>query len=414
MFRKLWLDVILGTAFIFGTMGLLGSISQFKIFEVFDPIGEALGEMTITDLVMSKLREDPIADERIVLVNIGTLSRPEIGMMLNIINEHNPKVIGIDTFFSFPKEDTLGDMILEESLANIENLILVNKFVTNPLTDTPDSTHSSWWTFSQYADEAFANLITNAKDQEDLKMCRSFWPKMVVNDDTLISFAVKMASYYDPEAAGRFLSRDVEEELINFKGNVLDYGATQFGTKYFALDVPDVFNMNFTPEMIEGKIVMFCYLGNYLGDRSSIEDKFITPLNSYYVGRALPDMYGGVIHANAISMVLSGDYINYMSDFQGWIAAIILCFLNVLLFTIIYKTIPKWYDGLTKIIQLIEALGLYFLMIMVFHWYNYKTELTIAIVAILLAGDLLEIFHGVVKNVFTREGRRSLFKANKL
>ncbi len=419
MFRKLWLDVILGTIFIFATMGLLRSVTQFNIFEVFDPIGEALGEMTITDLVMSQLREDPTADERIVLVNISNLSRPEIGMMLNIINEHNPKVVGIDTFFDYPKEDTLGDLVLAEAMANTENLVLVNKFVTNPETDVPDSIHSSWPLFSENADsQAMANLITEAKDQDDLKMCRAFWPSMDVQLDEgavkLPAFAVEMARYYDPEAAEDFLSRGVEEELINFKGNVLDYGATKFGTKYFALDVPDVFNGNFIPEMIEGKIVMFCYLGLYLGDRSSIEDKFITPLNAYYVGRALPDMYGGVIHANAISMILSRDYIDYMSENSGIIAAIILCFLNVLLFTIIYKTIPKWYDGLTKIIQLIEALGIYFLMIMIFHWYNFKMELTVAIIAILLAGDLLEIFHGVVKNSFTKEGRRALFKADKL
>ena len=414
MFRKLWLDVIMGTLFVFGTMGFVGSISQLNIFDAFDPIGEALGEMTITDLVMSKFRSDPIPDENVVLVNISSLSRPEIGLMLNIINQYNPRVVGIDTFFDYPKEDTLGDMILAEAFWNTENLVLANKFVTNVETDVPDSVHTSWPMFSDGAELAMVNLITTAKEQGDLKMCRSFWPKMKVKDDTLIAFAVKLASYLDPGAAQRFLERNVEEELIDFKGNVLDYGLTEFGTKFYALDVPDVFGENFTPETIEGKIVMFCYLGEYLGDRSSIEDKFITPINASYVGRALPDMYGGVIHANAISMILNENYIDYMTAEMGIAAAIVLCFLNVLLFTIIYKRIPRWYDGLSKMIQLIEALSLYLLMIVVFDSYNYKMELTLAIVAILLAGDLLEIYHGIVKNTFTKEGRRALFKADKL
>ncbi|MBV6646342.1 MAG: CHASE2 domain-containing protein, partial [Cyclobacteriaceae bacterium] len=131
MLRKIWLDVVLGTLFIFGLMGLFASVTAFKVFDIFDPIGDALGEMSMTDIVMSQLREDPIADERIVLVNIGSLSRPEIGMMVNIINEHNPAVIGVDSFFDFPKEDTLGDMVLAEAFGNVNNLVMASKLLVN-------------------------------------------------------------------------------------------------------------------------------------------------------------------------------------------------------------------------------------------------------------------------------------------
>lgn len=202
--------------------------------------------------------------------------------------------------------------------------------------------------------------------------------------------------------------------MINYRGNVLDYGATEFGTKYYALDVPDVFQENFVPEMIEGKIVMFCYLGEYLGDRESLEDKFYTPLNKKYIGRAFPDMYGGVIHANIVSMILNEDYINSMTDNQGLILAILLCFLNVALFSWIYRRIPMWYDGVTKLTQLLEISLLVIGMIYVLDEFSYKLELTVAIVAVAIAGDALEVYYGVVKNSFTKEGRRSLFKADKL
>jgi hypothetical protein len=75
---------------------------------------------------------------------------------------------------------------------------------------------------------------------------------------------------------------------------------------------------------------------------------------------------------------------------------------------------PKWYDGLTKLIQLIEAFALFTMVLIVFLNYNYRLELTIAIVAILLAGDLLEVYYGVVKNLFTREGRRELTRFKKI
>ncbi|MFY0689463.1 MAG: CHASE2 domain-containing protein [Cyclobacteriaceae bacterium] len=414
MLRKIWLDVVLGTLFIFGMMWGFSKMSSLGIFDAFDSVGMALEEMSMTDIVFSQLREDPIADDRIVLVNIGTLSRPEIGMLLDSISQHNPAVIGIDSFFDHYKEDSLGDMMLADAMSRVENLVLVNKFHVNPLTDEVDSLVRSIPLFTQYAEEAPATLETDAEHQDDIKSCRQFWPKMTVNGNREVAFAIKLASYYDSAAAEDFLQRSYETELINFKGNVLDYGATEFGTKFMALDFYDVFEQNYFPEMIEGKVVMFCFLGEYLGDTKSLEDKFVTPLNKRFVGRTLPDMYGGVIHANVVSMVLTGDYINYMSALQGGIIAIILCFLNVWLFTLIYKMIPKWYDGVTKVFQLIELGGMFTLMIFIFHWYNYKLDLTIAMAAIALSGDSLEVYHGVVKNAFTKEGRRSLFKRDKL
>lgn len=413
MFRKFWLDVILATLFIFGMMGVLNSFTAFKIFDVFDPIGEALSDMEVTDIVFSQLRDEPVADDRIILVNMGTLPRPDIGIMLQIISQYNPRVIGMDSFFYFPK-DSIGDSVLEEGFASVENLVMASKLLHNPETDKFDSIAYSWPQFAQYGDVGFANLVTDAEVQEDLKMCREFVPQQLAMGENQHAFAVKLASYYNPEAAQNFLERGNEVETINYRGNVLDYGATKFGTKFFALDVQDVFEENFTRDLIEDKIVIFCYLGDYLGDRRAIEDKYFTPLNEKYIGRAYPDMFGGVIHANIVSMILNEDYINAMDDFSEIILAIILCFLNVALFSLIYRRIPRWYDGITKLFQLIEIGFLTYIMIITLDQNSFKIELGLALFAVAISGDSLEVYYGVVKNIFTREGRRSLFKIDKL
>ncbi|MEQ8240705.1 MAG: CHASE2 domain-containing protein [Cyclobacteriaceae bacterium] len=415
MFRKLWLDAIFGTIFVFGLMAFFNSMTAFKIFDVFDPIGEALGDMETTDIVFSQLRDDPVADDRVVLVNMGIRSRAEIGYMLQIINQYNPAVIGVDSFFYFPKEDTLGDMILAESLAQVENLVMATKLIPHPTNPEEDSVATSWPMFQGLADDvAFVNLITDATEQSDLKMCRTFIPKIDIGGEEQIAFSVKLASYFDKEKAEKFLERKNEEEIINYRGNVIDYGATKFGNKYFALDTEDVFNENFTPDMITGKVVMFCYLGKYLGDRESLEDKFYTPLNEKYIGRAFPDMFGGVVHANIITMILNEDYINTISETQSTAIGIILAFLNVTLFSLIYKKIPKWYDGITKLFQLAEIGAFTFLILYLLDVYSFKLEMGLALVAIGVSGDALEVYYGVVKNSFTREGRRSLFKMDKL
>lgn len=415
MFRRFWRDVILGTIFILGLMGLIASVSAFKVFDIFDPIGDAFADMEFTDIYFSQLLDDPIADTDVVLVNIGLESRAGIAMMIDSISQHNPEVIGVDSFFDYPKEDTLGDMMLMDALSRVENLVMVTKVLYNPETDELDSVHTSWPWFTFNAEPAFANLITDADVQEDLKMCRTFNPTLKTTDSvTQTAFAVKLASYLAPDKAEKFMNRGNEEEVINYRGNVLDYGATKFGNKYFALDVGDVFGANYTSDIITDKIVIFCFLGEYLGDRENFADKFFTPLNDKYIGRAFPDMYGGVIHANIVSMILNEDYIFYLKDWQKWAVAIIMLFLNIMAFSWIYKKLPKWYDGITKVIQLVEFVGIIYIMVYFMDIFSMKLDLTYLLFAVALSGDGLEVFYGVVKNSLSKEGRKELFKVSRL
>ena len=413
MFRKFWLDTILGTLFIFAFMGLIANISSLKVFDLFDPVGDAFADMETTDIVFSQMRDQPNADEDVLLVNMGTMPRIGIAEMINIINAHNPKVIGLDSFFYSPK-DSLGDALLAEALANVDNLVMATKLLYSEEADAFDSLGLSNPLFIENSAMGFVNLITGAQSQDDLKVCRSFTPKERVAGNMQFAFAVKLASYLDPEKARRFLERNNEVEVINYRGNVLDYGATRYGTRYYALDVEDVFTENYIPELINDKIVIFCYLGDFLGDRQALEDKFFTPLNVKYAGKASLDMFGGVIHANIISMVLDEDYIDGMDSSTAWILAILAGYFNVVLFSWVYKRIPRWYDGLTKLIQLMQLLVLGLLILYVFDTYNYKLDMTFVLIVIALSGDVLEVYYGVVKNTFTREGRRELAKMNKM
>ena len=89
--RQFWADCVLATAFIFALIFFGGGI--FNAFEVLNPIGEAISDMDVTDIVFSKLRKDPDAhlNEDIVIVNIGNLNREGIAKQLEIIQEHHPR-----------------------------------------------------------------------------------------------------------------------------------------------------------------------------------------------------------------------------------------------------------------------------------------------------------------------------------
>ena len=405
-------DSVLGYFFVLFLIFFFSSITFFRVFDLFDPIGEMFEDFEITDLMMSQMREAPPADENVVLVNIGELDRSGIAEQLKIIAKYNPAVIGVDVLLGL-ETDHHQDSALSSTLMTIPNVVLAHKLLYNPAIDHFDSSLRPIPSLLPNVSLGYVNLITGASHQDEMKVCRSFTPQEKLSDTTALAFSVKLANYLNPELTQKFLSRSKQEELINYRGNVFDYGATNYGTRYFALDVMDVLSENFVPDIIEGKAVILCFLGKELGDRQTREDIFFTPLNKKYVGKTEPDMFGGVIHANIISMILNEDYLDQMSDNWGKFWALILGLLNILLFTWIYKSLPNWYDGITKILQLLQVLLLVTLMVYVLHWFNYKMNFSYAIIFILIAGDSIEVFHGVVKNLFSKKGRKELLKIKK-
>src|SRR5690606_38575282 len=319
---------------------------------------------------------------------------------------------GRDTVSCPQLKDVFGNQMLSYVIREAGNVVLATKLEqTDSLAaantgEVFDSLKRSDPMFRDYAlAEGFANLDTDAAFQDDVKTCRSFNPQMPMLDGRMHrAFAVELAMHYDSAATMRFLRRDNFSEVINFRGNVFDrfeQNNPRYRNVFYVLDVDDVFNENFTPETIKDKIVIFGYLGAELGD-PSWTDRFYTPLNQTLAGKANPDMFGVVIHANIVSMIPHGEYINNMPDWGEIAVAFVLCVLNMALFLQIMNRLPDWYDGITKLNQVIEIFLFTVLMVLVFHWFNLKMDMGLTLAAIALAGDTLEVYAGVVKNAFIR------------
>jgi len=435
MKKSFWLDVLLATMLVFFLMWGIFRITQLNLFNAFDSIGIALGDVDLTDYVFWGLRDDPVADENIVLVNIGNLSRREIAEELSIISKYGPRVIGVDSFFDCPYgrdtvscpqlKDEFGNQMLSYVIREAGNVVLVTKLEqTDSLRlintgEVFDSLEQSDAVFRDVAaGEGFANLDTDAAFQDDVKTCRSFNPEITTADgNRRLAFGVELAMRFDSTLAAHFLDRGNFSELINYRGNVFDFfeqNNPHYRNVFYTLDVGDVFSENFTPETIRDKVVILGYMGAELGD-PSWSDKFYTPLNNRLAGKANPDMFGVVVHANIVSMILHEDYINSMPDWGEVMMAFVFCLLNVVLFARIMNRLPDWYDGITKLIQVIEIFLLTVLMVFVFRWFGFKMDMGITLAAIALAGDTLEVYEGAFKNAFlrlkrwfTRKGKRVL------
>jgi len=431
--KKFWLQSLSITVFVFFMLWGANEITDLKLFQAFDSIGQALKDFELTDYAFSKLRPDPSVEERIVLVNIGTLSRRGIAQEIQILNQYKPRVIAYDGFFNCEGNlrdsincpallDTLGNLMLASAIEEADNFVLGSKLIqTDSLAaydvEYYDSMEYSDNVFGQNARYGFVSLPTNAFYQEDVKLCRTIFPKWNVNSDEKLAFSVQVAMQFDSVKTKKFLERDNKEELINFRGNmeVMTFriqteknemaNVSNYPTMFYTVDADQLLRGEVLPELFRDKIILLGYLGDYIGD-AAWEDKFFTPLNKKVAGRANPDMFGLVLHANAITMILNEDYINEIPEWGKYVIAFIVCLLTVALFILIDIKLPMWFDALSVSIQLAELLFLSLFIIYAFSLWNLKLDLTLAIGVSALVGPCYDIFKSFQNEINRRLTKR--------
>ncbi|MEO7989023.1 MAG: CHASE2 domain-containing protein [Chryseolinea sp.] len=430
--RKFWIDCLFATIFVFVVMLGVGKITKLNVFNAFDPISNALSDFELSDFAFNSIRPDPTQEERvtmdkIVLVNFSKLDRMNFAQELQIIAKYKPKVVGIDGFYNCEGGlynvtdcpqllDTLGNLLLANAMNEIPNLVLVSKLLQSDsleaagAVDVYDSVEYADWMFREKAHSAYANLVTDAQYQEGIKICKSFAPKWDVKGKDELAFAVQVAMLYDSVKTKKFLRRGNETEVISYRGNFevedvrlknlrkIELGNTDILRKvsFTALDIEDVIEEKFDSTLIKDKIVLIGFLGDRFGD-PAWDDKFFTPLNKKIGGRANPDMFGLVIHANIIAAILNEDYVDQLSTAEEVAIAFIICLLNVALFSVINRKWPVMYDGISVIIQVIEIVLCSFAVVLLFAFFNFKSSLGATMGAMALVGPCFDVYYGLVK-----------------
>lgn len=439
--KKFWLQCFNITIFVFLMMWGVSKVTDFKLFNAFDPISQALSDFKMTDYAFSNLRPDPTVEERVVLVNIGDLSRGEVAQQIHIIRQFKPRVIGVDSFFNCEGRlrdsvncpallDTLGNLLLEDAIREAGNVVLVSKLLQKAKTsenenmvDTYDSIEFSDIRFSINAKHGYANLVTDppAIYQDDVKQCRSFVPKYEVYGEDNYAFAVQMCMMYDSVKTKRFLARNNDEEIINYRGNVefqdirlstlrdKEITTTNYPQMFYALDVDQLLNGEFDSTFFKDKIVIMGYLGSYFGD-TSWDDKYFTPLNRKVAGRANPDMFGAIIHANIAAMILNEDYVYQLADWGSYLVAILVCFLTIALFIVIDNRLPMWFDTLSVTIQVFQLLAVSGLIVFAFATWSLALELSLTLGASALVGPCYDLYKGFQNQITLWSEKRRLTK----
>ncbi|NOS93757.1 MAG: CHASE2 domain-containing protein [Cyclobacteriaceae bacterium] len=410
------------TVFVFVMMVVADKLTDFKAFSAFDTISQALADTELTDYAFNSIRPDPVVDERIVLVNFGTLGRGDIARQIQIISQFKPRVIAVDALFNCEGGlydtincpqllDTLSNLMLSDAIREAGNVVLGEKLMQTVKLSKVDSNEADSLetpdpNFKSHAHLGFVTLPTDANHQEDVKICRTLYPQRKINGKREVAFSVRIAMSYDSLKAEKFLARNNEEEIINFRGNMEvrqlrlkslkndETASTNFGTMFYVVDVEDVLSGNVSEDLFKDKIVIIGYLGDYVGD-PAWEDKFFTPMNSKFGGRANPDMFGPVVHANAVAMILNEDYVDQLADWVKVAIAILVCFLTVGLFIVIDEKLPVWYDALSVIIQILQIVIIMGIIIYLFASFSIKLDLSLTLIATALVGPCYDILKSV-------------------
>lgn len=363
--------------------------------ELTDPFGDALGDFEITDLAFTHLRaEETIADTNITIVNTGVLSRAELAEVIRKINLYHPAVIGFNEIIK-KSDDNFGDSLLSASLRDVENIVYTSK-----LSDYDENTKeykkldicdTMFLQFEdsigvKYAETGFENMFTG---ERDFKTTRQFYERAKVNGVQENFFAVELIRVISPEKVEKFMKRAQPYEIINYRGNY---------EKFNTIDADQALNGEFDPSIIKGKVVILGYLGASLSDEKFWDDyKYYTPLNKKYAGKTFPDMFETVIYANIASQILNNTHIDLASNSLDIALNLLICFLNVILFSKLYHSAAVWWDVFSIIISLVEILAIMIVTALVFSLYKYDINLNFSIVFALVLGNFLELYYGLFK-----------------
>ncbi len=361
--------------FVFALAGLF--YLAFSGLGVFEPFRHAFNDFTITDLSYSGNDKTTVWPDDVVIVNVGNRSRYQIASMIDMVQRYHPRVIGLDILFS-SKADT-GNSYLRAVLNRYSNYVVSNrgKFETSEKGISSD-------TGLIKEDSGYANLAGIDKEHATV---RYFYP--YYNRRT--AFTTAIIKKYDRGLVARLDSSRNETCGIRY------YGAE---AAFSRLDYTSLCAGGIDSNRIKDHIVLFGYLGAEPGMEDSSgrhytidEDKLFTPLNDRLSGRSYPDMYGVLVHANILRMMLRGDYSRELPSWGLWVIAFVISWLLIPVFCRWYYTKGIWVHALSRLLQLGTCIVLVVASILLYRYALVRVEPVVPVLAVLLLVDFILFYN---------------------
>ena len=351
--RRFFTEYLALNLFIFSCVGILSFVVLNVSF--FDPFTEAFKDFTLTDLYYSKIKSrNHIYDGPVVLVNVENRSREELSFLLKRIEEGKPKVVGLDVIFRERQGD--GDSLLRNALLTLSMPVVYGYVADFDSSSGSLKTHE----FFHRQKQGYVNLQGDDKENTTV---RYYYPVFQKQQ----AFTTLVLQEYD---AGILEKRNWIQEKrreIHYWGNLANF-------RYHNFD--ELMHPLFDISELRNKILILGYLGSGQGRNNSRldEDKLFTPLNDQLSGRSYPDMYGSIIHANILRMVLENDVIKVVPFWRVLFVSFIIAWLFLPVMCGLFFKGDVWFNAAGTAVQLVGSIFVVFISVLIYRYTNTKFD----------------------------------------
>jgi CHASE2 domain-containing sensor protein len=330
----------------------------------FNPMKKAIKDFSFLDVYYAKnFNASNTINKDIIIINAEHRSRFELSYLLENVSKAQPKVIGVDIIFK-DKKDTSSDSLLLKSLnySNVVNSYLIdNKTLTT--------------SFSQPLNDDNLGFV-NFNFDNKTNVIRDFIGIKKIDTQEYRSFPSEVAELY--------LNEKWDSDYYNSKisrRNRIKYYGRQDSFMSFGFDE---FMLLSDKSIIRDKIVLIGYLGGPMGSEYDVEDKHFTPLNTTVSGKSNPDMFGIVIHANIINMLINKDFMFTVSNFWIIVFSFFTMFFAIMYFLWLQENVGISFKTNKKIVLFLFTVILMWFTLWLFN--NGIVFKTAPIIGITLAG----------------------------
>ncbi|MBP5687906.1 MAG: CHASE2 domain-containing protein [Muribaculaceae bacterium] len=329
-------------------------------FSMFDPLEEALGNMSSTDLFFRVANKGSDVNQDITIVDIGNeYNRGNLARGFAKIDSLKPWVTGIDVVFADLRGEPDDNMILLETVTNMsENTVWGTRLLDyDGKTKAFTGKRSSFFADTLGVREGFTNLDDNFEH----KTIRNMLTVENLGDMAMNSFPVEIALVLDS------LSLQPQKKLT-----------IDFTTKFVVvpLDSVDAYK-----ELISDHIVM-------VGSCTDEGDMWSTPLGK---------MPGVMLQAYSVETIRSHRNISYANTWVNLLIAFVLCYL----FELIVDSVLGWLKRSKKgwclfgkesnlVLRVVTIVFLFFVLWGILLMFVHKSVYLDAILILLLLGFVLE------------------------
>ncbi|NNE31739.1 MAG: CHASE2 domain-containing protein [Winogradskyella sp.] len=369
------------------------SIALFNI-RFFNVFHKAFEDFSFLDVFYSeKFVEDAKINDAIILVNIENLDREGIAILLEAVLDEQPKVVGFDIILENRSHRTQVDSILADLLKNDKVVTVFNYNEDGTIVEND-------LFFATARASTYANFDFDFKESQ---VIREFIGIKDLYGATQYAFATKLAKAYLSDELWNAYNYDKklsELQYINYSGNIEKY--TQLNLLDFSPGVPK--------PILKDKIVIMGFLGSSTSNNAfNIEDKLWTPLNKYFAGKSDRDMYGTVVHANIVNMLIKNDLLLKVSNFWLGVITFIGMFFSTMLYIKLNRKFKVSYRTRKQTYQLFVSIGV---LIIVYGLLKNGIVLRpfIVIAGILLAGSYFKYYKHLVRYIKTKRKWKTYIK----